>query len=165
MPPHYPEASLLSPQTMFSVCGILGWNVLYLVIALVLLWHQDWFQCRKWNSEDVSNVQTIGDNYEASVLFVVGGYQYISSAMALNFGYTFRESWWRNYVFVALCLLWNAFVFVMTIYPSEFSCIWRVNCDNEVRRSYDCLDLILVAHTSVCCSTLSVGDSSLPCCH
>jgi magnesium-transporting ATPase (P-type) len=133
--PRRPTVSLLGPQTILSVCGILGWSILYLVIALVLLWHQDWFQCRKWKSEDISNVVSIGDNYESTVLFVVGGYQYINSAMALNFGYTFREAWWRNYNFVALCLLWNVFVFVMTIYPSEFSCIWRVNCDNEVRFS------------------------------
>jgi magnesium-transporting ATPase (P-type) len=154
--PRRPTASLLGPKTMFSVCGILSWNFLYLVIALVTLWHQDWFQCRKWNSEDVSNAVTIGDNYESSVLFIVGGYQYVSSAMALNFGYTFRDAWWRNYVFVALCLLWNAFVFVMTIYPSEFSCIWRVNCDNEVSFSTVRLSRFepwLLTRYSACCST------------
>jgi hypothetical protein len=115
-----------------SVCGILSWNFLYLMIAMVTLFHQDWFQCRKWNSDDVSNVLTIGDNFESSVLFIVGGSQYISSAMVLNFGYTFRQGWWRNYVFVVLSITWLLFIFVMTIYPSSFSCIWRVNCDNEV---------------------------------
>jgi predicted P-type ATPase len=130
--PRRPTDSLLGPETMFSVCGILAWNFLYLIIAMLALWNQDWFQCRKWDSVDVSNVLTIGDNYETQVLFLVGGNQYINSAMALNFGYTFRKAWYRNYVFVFLSLTWTLFVFVMTLYPSEFSCIWRVNCDNEV---------------------------------
>jgi magnesium-transporting ATPase (P-type) len=131
--PVRPTASLLGTHTLFSACGILAWNILFLVIALLTLFSQDWFQCRKWNSDDVSNVRTIGDNYEASVLFVVGGYQYIASAIALNFGYTFRASWWRNYVFVLLAILWTVIIFLMTTYPSSFSCLWRVNCDNEVR--------------------------------
>jgi cation-transporting ATPase 13A3/4/5 len=131
--PSRPTASLLGPHTLFSVCGILAWNFLYLVIALLALWSQDWFQCRKWDSDDVSNVLTIGDNYESTVLFVVGGYQYIASAIALNFGYAFREAYWKNYVFLFLSTLWTVFQFVMTLYPSSFSCIWRVNCSNEVR--------------------------------
>lgn len=130
--PRRPTDSLLGPETMYSVCGILAWNFLFLVIALFALFQQDWFQCRKWNSEDVSNVLAIGDNYEASVIFIVGGYQYIASAMVLNFGYTFRQGWIRNYTFVFLSVTWSLFIFVMTIYPSSFSCIWRVNCDNEV---------------------------------
>jgi magnesium-transporting ATPase (P-type) len=131
--PVRPTASLLGAHTLFSACGILAWNFLFLVIALLTLFSQDWFQCRKWNSDDVSNILRIGDNYESSVLFVVGGYQYIASAIALNFGYTFRASWWRNYLFVLLATLWTVVIFVMTTYPSSFSCIWRINCDNEVR--------------------------------
>jgi magnesium-transporting ATPase (P-type) len=130
--PNRPTASLLGPRTMFSVCGMLAWNFLFLVIALIVLFHEDWFQCRKWNSDDVSNVRTIGDNYETTVLFLVGGYQYIASAIALNFGYTWREAWIRNYVFVFFALLFTVFQIVATLYPSAFSCIWRVNCDNEV---------------------------------
>jgi hypothetical protein len=106
---------------------------LFVVIALALLFSQEWFQCRKWNSDDVSSAITIGDNYESSVLFVVGGYQYISSAIVLNYGYTFRQAWYRNFLFVLLSVTWNLFFLVMTIHPSTFSCIWRVNCTNEVR--------------------------------
>jgi cation-transporting ATPase 13A3/4/5 len=61
--PVRPTASLLGTHTLFSACGILAWNFLFLVIALLTLFSQDWFQCRKWNSEDVSNILTIGDNY------------------------------------------------------------------------------------------------------
>jgi predicted P-type ATPase len=130
--PTRPTASLLGPTTISSLVGIIVWNLFYLVIGLVALWNQDWFSCRKWDSEDVSNILTIGDNYETTVLFLIGGYQYIASAIALNFGYTWRENWFKNYVFVFLATLFTVCQFVITIHPSEFSCIWRVNCDNDV---------------------------------
>lgn len=129
--PTRPTASLLGPRTMASVCGLLIWNFLFLVIALVVLWNEDFFSCRKWNSGDVSDVKSLGDNYETTVLFLVGGYQYIASAVSLNFGYTWRENFWKNYVFVFLAIVFTVMQFVVTIHPSKFSCIWRVNCDNR----------------------------------
>ena len=78
----------------------------------------------------MSTVTVIGDNYESSVIFIVSGYQYISSAAAFNFGYSFRQNWFRNYVFVLLFLLFTAMQFGMTLSAGNFSCIWRVNCDN-----------------------------------
>jgi cation-transporting ATPase 13A3/4/5 len=134
--PYRPTASLLGPRTMFSVCGLLAWNFFFLTMALVALNNQDWYQCRKWTSEDVSNVLVVGDNYETSVLFIVGGFQYMASAVALNFGYTFRAPWYKNYVFVGLVSLFMTFQFVATLVPSSFSCIWRLNCDNEVRFAF-----------------------------
>jgi len=55
-----PTASILGPQTVASVLGVLLINFLFLVIGFALLWKQDWFQCRKWGSNDVSNVLVIG---------------------------------------------------------------------------------------------------------
>lgn len=126
-----PTASILGPHTLTSACGILAINFLFLVISLLFLWNQDWFQCRKWDSTDVSNVLVIGDNYETSVIFIVSGYQYISSAAAFNFGYSFRSNWFRNYVFVFFFILWTVFQFSATLTASRFSCIWRLNCDND----------------------------------
>ena len=126
-----PTASVLGPNTMLSYCGTLAINFVFLVIALAALFAQDWFQCRKWDSNDVSNVTTIGDNYETSVIFIVSGYQYISSAAAFNFGYSFRQNWFRNYFFVLLFLLFTGMQFGMTLTAGNFSCIWRVNCDND----------------------------------
>jgi magnesium-transporting ATPase (P-type) len=131
--PTRPTASLLGPRTMATVCGILAINFIFLVIALGVLFNADWFQCRKWNSDDVSDVRTQGDNYETTVLFLVGGFQYVNSAIALNFGYAWRENFWKNYVFVFFSVSFTVMLFVATLYPSTFSCIWRVNCDNEVR--------------------------------
>jgi cation-transporting ATPase 13A3/4/5 len=126
----HPTASILSPHTLFSACGVLAINVLFLVISLVMLFNQDWFQCRMWDGDNMRDF-FVGDNYETSTIFVVTGYQYISSAAAFNFGYTWRRSWWRNYVFVFFFLLWTIMHFVATLHPSEFSCIFRLNCTNE----------------------------------
>jgi len=129
--PKRPTASILGPHTMASACGILGINFLFLVIGLLALYSQDWFQCRKWGSTDVSNVLTIGDNYETSVIFIISGYQYIASAAAYNFGYTFRANWFKNYIFVFFFALWTALQFGATLSASNLSCIWRLNCDND----------------------------------
>ncbi len=126
-----PTASILGRNTMWSFCGTLAINLVFLVIALAALFAQDWFQCRKWGSNDVSNITAIGDNYETSVIFIVSGYQYIASAAAFNFGYSFRQNWFRNYVFVFLFLLFTAMQFTMTLSATNFSCIWRVNCEND----------------------------------
>lgn len=150
--PRRPTDSLLGRELLLSVCGILSLNFLFFVIALFALWNQEWFQCRKWELAYAGkNARTFGDNYESAVIFVICGFQYISSAMALNFGYTFREGWFQNHIFVFLSLTWCVFVFVMTVYPSKFSCIWRVNCDNEVSLTIN----------SLCCSAYKKRSDSL----
>jgi len=134
--PTRPTASVLGLQTLSSVCGILLINFLFQVSALAYLWQQDWFACRMWEKDDLSNVLIIGDNYESEVLFLVGGSQYITSAMAFNFGYEFRGNWFRNYMFVALITVYCTIMIYITFTPGELSCIWRVNCVNDnVRRS------------------------------
>jgi len=129
--PKWPSGSILGTHTLTSAIGILVINFLFLVFGLSALWHQDWFQCRKWDSTDVSVVTDIGDNYETSVIFIISGYQYIASAAAFNFGYTFRKNWFKNYIFVFFFLLWTAFQLGVTLSASSFSCLFRLNCDNE----------------------------------
>jgi hypothetical protein len=85
----------------------------------------------KWDNSDVSNVLVIGDNYESEVLFLVAGFQYITSAMAFNFGYEFRRGWFRNYIFVVLATAFAVIHLYITLKPGELSCFWRVNCENQ----------------------------------
>lgn len=73
----------------------------------------------------------IGDNYETSVIFIVSGFQYIATAMAYNFGYEFRQGWWRNYLFVLASFAFIFLHFYATLKPGYLSCFWRLNCDNE----------------------------------
>ena len=107
-------------------------NILFITLSLKMLFRQDWFQCRMSEVTEVGGEYYLGDNYETSVIFVVGGFQFIASAIALNFGYSWRAPWYTNYWFVAFATLFTVFQVVMTLYPSQFSCIWRVNCSSEV---------------------------------
>jgi magnesium-transporting ATPase (P-type) len=128
-----PNSSLLSLKNVCSISGNLAWNYLFLAIAFTALWYQDWFLCRKWEASAVGNFSAIGDSYESSVLFLMSTFQAIATPMSMNFGYSFREGWFKNYIFVCLAGTWMVCVFIVTLYPSTFSCIFRVNCSNEVR--------------------------------
>jgi predicted P-type ATPase len=127
-----PTASLFGPRTLSTMCGILGWNIIFLTLTYYLLFQQDWFQCRQWDGTDVSGAGEIQDNYETIVSYVVGGYQLVSSALALGFGYTFRDSWYKNYWLVGLVVIFSVIHFTITLYPSKLSCAFRVNCAEEV---------------------------------
>ena len=59
-----PTSSLLGMNTMSTVLGVLFINFCFTCIALGTLTVQDWYQCRKWGSTDISNITLIGDNYE-----------------------------------------------------------------------------------------------------
>jgi cation-transporting ATPase 13A3/4/5 len=126
-----PTASLLGPATMFSACGVLAINFIFIVIALFTLFGQSWFQCRKWGSTDVSNTSVIGDNYESETIFLVTGFQYISSAIVFNFGYEWRQAWIRNYIFAGLVFAYTFMQLWITLVPGKLSCFWRVNCNND----------------------------------
>lgn len=129
---------------MASVCGVLGLNFVFTCVALIALFHQDWFQCRKWGSTDVSNVVVIVDNYEAETIFLVTGYQYISAATIYNFGYDFRAAWIKNYILVLLVLGYTIIHVYITLVPSKLSCFFRINCTNPVSRCLLVLVLLLV---------------------
>jgi len=126
-----PTSSLFGLHTMLSACGVLAINFIFVVIALSSLLHQDWYQCRRWGSSDISSVLVIGDNYESSVLFLVSGLQYISSAMAYNFGYEHRASWFMNWRFAILSISFTFMQFYIALVPGSLSCLFRVNCVND----------------------------------
>lgn len=126
-----PTSSLLGPYTVSSALGVLLSNTFFLVLSIAILFNQDWFKCRRWEPSDVSNLLIIGDNYESETIFLVTGYQFISTAMAYNFGYEFRENWFRIYCFVALVIFFSVLHFWALFVPGYLSCFWRVNCENE----------------------------------
>lgn len=129
--PKRPTASVLGLHTLSSTLGVLVINFIFLVIAFVALNQQDWYQCRKWEGTDVSNLTLIGDNYETQVLWLVTGYQVVSSATVFNFGYEFRRAWIRNWFLVTLLTGYTAIHFYITLVPGELSCFFRINCLNE----------------------------------
>eukprot|EP00301_Raphidiophrys_heterophryoidea_P007259 c12832_g1_i1.p1 GENE.c12832_g1_i1~~c12832_g1_i1.p1 ORF type:complete len:1368 (+),score=403.79 c12832_g1_i1:102-4205(+) len=126
-----PPSSLLGTFTMTSCLGVLAINFGFLCLALGVLNETEWYSCRKWVPGAISDVRLIGDNYESSVIFLVSGAQYITSAMAFNFGLKFRAPWLFNWRFVILCVCYLTVHFVVIMVPSKLSCIFRVNCEAE----------------------------------
>jgi magnesium-transporting ATPase (P-type) len=129
--PTRPTSSILGPHTLASVAGVLIINFLFVVLALGVLNHQDWYACRKWAGASIADVTAIGDNYESSVIFIVSGYQYITSAMAYNFGFQYRAGWFKNWRFIFFAIAWTIIHFTVILFPSTLSCFFRVNCEND----------------------------------
>jgi magnesium-transporting ATPase (P-type) len=129
--PARPTSSLLGAHTMSSALGVLFINYFWTILGLVALFQQDWFQCRKWTNTDVSNLNIIGDNYEAQTVFIITASQYMSTAAAFNYGYEFRQAWYKNYWFVSLASFYTAIQIFVLLVPSKLACLWRINCENE----------------------------------
>jgi magnesium-transporting ATPase (P-type) len=127
-----PTTSLLSAETVSSVAGTIVVDFVFIVCAYVCLWNQDWFACRKW-SREFSGFGGL-DTYESTVLFLMIAFQTSAIPIILNFGYTFRQKWFKNWLLVFLCVMWISCVFIMTLLPSRFSCFFRMNCTNEVSK-------------------------------
>ena len=51
--------------------------------------------------------------------------------MSFNFGFEFRQGWWRNYSFVSSVAVFSFFHYYAALVPGYISCLWRVNCDDD----------------------------------
>jgi hypothetical protein len=51
--------------------------------------------------------------------------------MTFNFGFEFRQAWWKNYSFVAFAFLFTLIHIYITLVPGRLSCLWRVNCVDD----------------------------------
>lgn len=57
--------------------------------------------------------------------------QYVYSAAAYNFGFTYRKHWFRNYLLVTLVIGFMFIHYWITLVPGKMSCWLRINCVNE----------------------------------
>ncbi|KAJ2955419.1 hypothetical protein NQZ79_g8580 [Umbelopsis isabellina] len=126
-----PTARILGPQIMASTIGLVIINWLFLIGAFAFLFQQPWYVCNMFDSSavDVSKWWLLADNFEAEVLALICLFQFINNAAVQNFGYKFRQSWWRNYILV---FLWAAYLAIVSYWvladPNNFGCIMRFNC-------------------------------------
>lgn len=93
------------------------------------------YQCRKWQSTDISFILALGDNYESNVTFLMIASQYVYSAAAYNFGFSYRKPWFRNYLLVVLVFGFMFIHYWVTLVPGRMSCWLRINCVNEDNKS------------------------------
>ncbi len=92
----------------------------------------------------------------------VSGAQYVSSALAFNFGHVFRAPWITNWRFLGLVLVYATVHLCMVLIPGQLSCFVRINCEAEdiVRGA---LSPVLVRATAPCRSPrpVMVADTGL----
>ncbi|KAI7873218.1 uncharacterized protein EV154DRAFT_100788 [Mucor mucedo] len=132
--PQRPTARLLGPQTMASGVGLALINWIFIISAYVLLFKQAWFRCNEFDSRavDMSKWWLLSDNYEGQILSFLCLFQFINNAAIFNFGYKFRQSFWRNYSLVFLWLLYLAIAsYWMLADPNRFGCMFRFNCGTK----------------------------------
>ncbi|CAO3638867.1 unnamed protein product [Cunninghamella echinulata] len=132
--PIRPTARILGPQTLTSCFGLVGINWIYLAAAFAMLFKQSWFRCNEFDSNavDISKWWLLGDGYEAEVLALVCLFQFINNAAVFNFGYKFRQAFYKNYALVFLWLLYLAIVSYWTLAdPNRFGCLFRINCGTK----------------------------------
>jgi cation-transporting ATPase 13A3/4/5 len=71
----------------------------------------------------------IGDNYEAEMISLVIIFQFFNNGAIVNFGSSFRQSWWRNYALVFIwCCFFISTSYIMLADPNPYGCIFRMNC-------------------------------------
>jgi magnesium-transporting ATPase (P-type) len=129
-----PPSSLLGYQVVSSMLGVLLLNILFMVVGVQVMRAADFYQCRTWEmagSIGIADQDVIGDNYESSVLFMVTGAQYFTSALAFSYGGEHREPVYKNAWFMFFFLLFAVIHLVTLLTESKLSCLFRVNCEEE----------------------------------
>ncbi|PVU86784.1 hypothetical protein BB561_006554 [Smittium simulii] len=126
-----PTAKILGPQTLASSIGQVAINWMFMVIAFSWLFKQPWFRCNEFDSSKSNLAQwwLLGDNYEGEVAGFIVIYQFVNVGFIYNFGYLFRQRWYKNYVLVSL---WALFIilasYIQLADPNRIGCALRINC-------------------------------------
>ncbi|CEP13878.1 hypothetical protein [Parasitella parasitica] len=131
---HRPTARILGPEVLLSVLGQLWINAWFLIGAFIWLYtRDDFFRCREWDARatDLYKWWLLGDGFEAVVLTFMALFQFVNCAITFNYGYLFRERWYRNYF---LIIVWAVFISIVSYWeladPNRFGCLVRLNCGN-----------------------------------
>ncbi|KAI8973216.1 hypothetical protein BDF20DRAFT_881064 [Mycotypha africana] len=129
--PSRPTAKPLGPMTIASCLGVTFINFWFIVCSVIWLFQQDWFICHEFDSSSIDAAKwwLLGDNYESEIISLVVMFQFFNNAAVVNFGGTYRQSWWRNYVLVIFyCCFFIHTSFLILADPNPYSCIFRINC-------------------------------------
>lgn len=125
---HRPTSRILGPETLASVLGLLFINAWFLIGSFIWLYQQEWFRCQEFDARNTDPAKwwLLGDNFETDVLSFVTLFQFVNSASVFNFGYVFRQPWYRNYLLV---FIWAVFIVIVSYWeladPNAFGCMFR----------------------------------------
>lgn len=106
---------------------------IFLIMSVSLFCSSDayWLQSSQWDasSANLAKWWLLGDNYETQTIAMLGLPQFVTAAAAFNFGYLYRQSWWRNYPLVVCVTVYLGIVYYFLLAdPNPFGCMFRYNC-------------------------------------
>ncbi|KAL2914989.1 hypothetical protein HK105_205533 [Polyrhizophydium stewartii] len=126
-----PTARLLGPETIVSVVGQIVINIVFSVVAVVLLFGQSFFRCREFDGTraDMRRWWELADNYEAEVTGLLGTFQILHAAAAFNLGSKYRNGFLMNRTFLVVYgVVFALITFITLAEPNALGCLFHVNC-------------------------------------
>ncbi|CAA9988800.1 cation transporting P-ATPase, putative [Plasmodium knowlesi strain H] len=141
-----PTSSIIGAQTIISLLSNLVVNFFFLYIIMVHFFYvYELPSSYDMNSSaPKSSWWLMSDNYESFLACVWFCFQIVNSAFIFTFGGKYRKSIFSNYTFMGYYCLINSFLFYLTVGgPNRLTCLFRMNCNDEVSRKtkFKILDL------------------------
>jgi cation-transporting ATPase 13A3/4/5 len=108
--------------------------VLAYFIGLGFLWSQDWYI--PLNPLDIhippKDWMKKGDNYESAVAFFFLLGPLINATYVFSYGWVFRQSVIKNIGLTIMYVILMIALYTLCLTgPTEFGCVYRINCDTE----------------------------------
>ncbi|GAB67026.1 P-type ATPase [Plasmodium cynomolgi strain B] len=129
-----PTSSIIGAQTIISLLSNL---VFFYVYELPSSYDMN-------SSAPKSSWWLMSDNYESFLACVWFCFQIVNSAFIFTFGGKYRKPIFSNYTFMGYYCLINSFLLYLTVGgPNRLTCLFRMNCNDEVSRAtqFKILDL------------------------
>jgi len=132
--PCRPTCKLIGWETFVSVMLQIVLAALTVAIGYVLLYQQDWFLCKEFDSNliDPGKWWQKGDNYESTLLATLMLYLLVNTAGVFNMGFDYRRYWLRNYWIVCFWLVGLMFItYLVFAGPALMTCLYHFNCGDR----------------------------------
>jgi cation-transporting ATPase 13A3/4/5 len=132
-----PTSALLEGRTLSSVGLHVVMFFSFYFITLNVLWAQPFHVAYDTKNLDIPAHEWTkkGDNYDCAITFLVLACQLVTAGYAGTLGAEHRQSVWRNWGLTLGYVLTMLFFLVLILGgPTDFHCIFRVNCDNKTSR-------------------------------
>ena len=129
-----PTARLLGVETVMSVLGQIIINVVFMIIAIVVLFKQSFFVCNEFDGTfvDLRKWWELADNFEGSLIGFILIFQIINAACAFNIGNRYRAGFWKNKIFIGIYI--SAATLLSTLVltsPNPIGCMFHINCGTK----------------------------------
>lgn len=114
-----------------SIMGPLIINLLFALLAIMLLFGQSFFRCHEFDGStvDLRRWWELADNFEGAVTTIVIMYQILNAAAAFNLGTKYRQGGLQNKIFLtAYGIVFATISFLLLSDPNSLGCQFRINC-------------------------------------